>query len=756
MSGDVFGNGMLRSRTIQLIAAFDHRDVFVDPSPDPERVVRGAAAAGRPAPVQLAGLPTGTCSPPGGGIWSRTSKEVPLSPQARDGARHRRRGAQPARADLGHPGRPGRPAVVRRHRDLRQGDQRVPHRRRRPRQRPGPDRRRQGQGAGRRRGRQPRASPSGPASSTPGGAARSTPTSSTTPPGVATSDREVNLKMLLALAIERGRLAPSERDAVLAAVQDDVAADVLRLVGLSAAALARAVLASAAELDAYEALMAALEARGRLDRKVEALPEAEEMATRRAAGAGLIRPELAVLLAYAKSDLTDAIESLPAGPGPGLARRGRGVLPGADHRALRRPRRRPPAVPAAGRHRRVGRDRRPHGDHLGPRDGRRVGHRRWPRWPPPTGRPARSPAPTAGGGSWRTWRRPIDAETEAALHAAVAAMVAALARTYLRRGGIDLGLGGPGGLAGGRRPRGRWPAAVARSGAGRRARAARWVLDVGSLVERGVDRARRRGIRPVAGAGPGRRRGRRQPGARAGRPAESSRPSTRSTRCWGCRPSRPGWPPSSRAAAGSGGRLRSLADDVACAAGEKRSERWRSAGARRPTRRSPEFLEGRGERRARLDRLARQVDGRTGEAWRWPPWRSGPSPTWSGRPIPGRAEPAPRSATFALPATAVRTAGGSTAARAAPPASRQRSDAGARARARPGAGSGTSAPVASHAASMASSRAVALWRSRAATPATRALTRARVPTRLSKGPTPWAATRTSRRPATPAATAGCR
>ena len=49
MSGDVFGNGMLRSRHLRLVAAFDHRHIFIDPDPDPERVVRRA-----PAPVRAA------------------------------------------------------------------------------------------------------------------------------------------------------------------------------------------------------------------------------------------------------------------------------------------------------------------------------------------------------------------------------------------------------------------------------------------------------------------------------------------------------------------------------------------------------------------------------------------------------------------------------------------------------------------------------------------------------------------------------
>ncbi len=56
MSGDVFGNGMLLSRQIQLIAAFDHRDIFIDPTPDTEASWAGTSAAVRAAAFELAGL----------------------------------------------------------------------------------------------------------------------------------------------------------------------------------------------------------------------------------------------------------------------------------------------------------------------------------------------------------------------------------------------------------------------------------------------------------------------------------------------------------------------------------------------------------------------------------------------------------------------------------------------------------------------------------------------------------------------------
>jgi glutamate dehydrogenase len=137
--------------------------------------------------------------------------------------------------------------------------------------------------------------------------------------GVATSDREVNLKILLGLAIERERLDPTGRDGYLDRSASEVVEEVLSQVDHSVQSLSRAVPGSARELDAYEALVDTLEDAGRFDRTVECLPTTEEFRVRRDAGAGLIRPELAVLLAYAKTDLVAAIESSQLVDDPALA-----------------------------------------------------------------------------------------------------------------------------------------------------------------------------------------------------------------------------------------------------------------------------------------------------------------------------------------------------------------------------------------------------------------------------------------------------
>ena len=126
MSGDVFGNGMLRSPHIRLVAAFDHRHIFLDPDPDPRELRRAAPGCSRCRGPR--GLTTIRArSSAGGGVW----------PRAADRSRCRRRRGWPSasdaggarayhrRADLRHPGRPGRPAVERRDRHLREGHPRV-------------------------------------------------------------------------------------------------------------------------------------------------------------------------------------------------------------------------------------------------------------------------------------------------------------------------------------------------------------------------------------------------------------------------------------------------------------------------------------------------------------------------------------------------------------------------------------------------------------------------------------------------------
>jgi glutamate dehydrogenase len=121
--------------------------------------------------------------------------------------------------------------------------------------------------------------------------------------GVDTSDHEVNLKILMGGPMRRGELSPEGRDALLAEMTDDVAALVLKDNYDQTLALTVAQMRGAGDLDACGRFMRDLETRGRLDRAVEFLPDDSELRRRAQAGRGLTRPELAVLLAYAKLDL---------------------------------------------------------------------------------------------------------------------------------------------------------------------------------------------------------------------------------------------------------------------------------------------------------------------------------------------------------------------------------------------------------------------------------------------------------------------
>ena len=305
MSGDVFGNGMLQSTAIALVAAFDHRHVFIDPDPDPARSFRE-----RRRLFDLAGSSWDdydrSLLSAGGGVWSRDSKAIPLSPEARRALGVSDAELSPpevisailrAPVDLLFFGGIGTYIKAPGEHDADVGDSanagvRVTADEVRARVIA------EGANLGiTQRGRIRYARRGG----------RINTDFIDNAAGVATSDREVNLKILLGLAIDAGRISPARRPDLLVAAEDEVATAVLAQVNRSVATLDRAVPMSALDLDAYEALITRLEAQGILDRSVEQLPDRDEFAVRRAAGAGLIRPELAVLLAYAKSDLGAAV-----------------------------------------------------------------------------------------------------------------------------------------------------------------------------------------------------------------------------------------------------------------------------------------------------------------------------------------------------------------------------------------------------------------------------------------------------------------
>ena len=134
--------------------------------------------------------------------------------------------------------------------------------------------------------------------------------------GVDCSDHEVNIKILLRAVMDAGELTLKQRDELLASMTDEVGELVLRDNVLQNLALSMTEALGPDLLDAQLRLMRKLERQGRLDREVEDLPSDRELAERRKAGQGLSRPELAVLLSYAKMTLYEDVlrTELPDGP----------------------------------------------------------------------------------------------------------------------------------------------------------------------------------------------------------------------------------------------------------------------------------------------------------------------------------------------------------------------------------------------------------------------------------------------------------
>ncbi|MEE8602239.1 NAD-glutamate dehydrogenase [Euzebya tangerina] len=305
MSGDVFGNGLLRSKAVRLVAAFDHRDIFIDPAPDP--------ATSYAERQRLYELPRSTWQDydralisSGGGVWSRTSKSVPLSPEARELLRIDQEEISPpelisvllrAHVDLLWFGGIGTYVKSPDESHTEVGDRANDAIRVNANE---VGARVVGEGgnlAMTQRGRI--------AYSRRGGRCNTDAIDNVA--GVNTSDREVNLKILLRRAIEAGTLDPTKRDDLLASLTDEVGDAVLRDSYKQTWAISQEVNATPGGMGSYEDLMARLEEQGRLDRDVEVLPDTAEMIRRRADGAILTRPELSVLLAYSKIDLTDQL-----------------------------------------------------------------------------------------------------------------------------------------------------------------------------------------------------------------------------------------------------------------------------------------------------------------------------------------------------------------------------------------------------------------------------------------------------------------
>ncbi|WP_019994710.1 NAD-glutamate dehydrogenase [Aureimonas ureilytica] len=309
MSGDVFGNGMLLSAQTRLVAAFDHRDIFIDPQPD--------TAASFAERRRLFDLPRSSWNDydrskisAGGGVFSRREKRITLSAEAAEAIGWDKRSGTPqevisailrAPVDLLWFGGIGTYVRARSETNQDVGD-----RANDPVRVTGRDLRAKviGEGANLALTQQARIE-----------AARAGVRLNTdaidNSAGVNTSDVEVNIKIALRAAMAAERLTRPDRDTLLASMTDDVARLVLRNNYEQTLALSLEQRAGASRLALQTRLMNVLEETGALDRAVETLPSDAAIADLRAKGQSLTRPELAVLLAYAKIDLFNGIVSGP-------------------------------------------------------------------------------------------------------------------------------------------------------------------------------------------------------------------------------------------------------------------------------------------------------------------------------------------------------------------------------------------------------------------------------------------------------------
>ena len=303
MSGDVFGNGMLASKHIRLVAAFDHRHVFIDPDPD--------AASSWAERKRLFGLPRSSWGDynamlisQGGGVWPRAAKSISISPEARRALGIEAESLAPneligailkAPVSLLYNGGIGTYVKSSKESHADVGDR--------------------ANDAIRVNGVELRCkvvAEGGNLGCTQLGrveyalkGGRIYTDAIDNSAGVDTSDHEVNIKILLGLVIAEGELTEKQRNTLLAQMTDQVAALVLRDNYFQTQSLSIGGRIAPQLLDQQSRFVQFLEKNGRLNRALEFLPPDEEIAERRAKKIGLTAPERAVLLAYSKMWLKD-------------------------------------------------------------------------------------------------------------------------------------------------------------------------------------------------------------------------------------------------------------------------------------------------------------------------------------------------------------------------------------------------------------------------------------------------------------------
>jgi glutamate dehydrogenase len=314
MSGDVFGNGMLLSKQTRLLAAFDHRHLFLDPDPDPARswaerkrlfdLPRSSWADYNPRLISA-----------GGGVYPRSAKSIPLSAVVKAMLEVEDDALAPAdlirailktRVELLYLGGIGTYVKAPNQANADVGDKandavRVD----------ATELRCTVVGEGANLG----VTQAGRVAYARAGGRIDTDAIDNSA-GVDTSDHEVNIKILTSALEDQGKLTRVARDKLLQSMTDEVAAHVLAHNHDQTLALSLLERTAPAELDNHARFMAELVATGRLDRVVEGLPGRTAIAELDKAGKGLTRPELAVLLAYGKLELAADIVASTAPDDP--------------------------------------------------------------------------------------------------------------------------------------------------------------------------------------------------------------------------------------------------------------------------------------------------------------------------------------------------------------------------------------------------------------------------------------------------------
>lgn len=314
MSGDVFGNGMIYSSNVKLLAAFDHRDIFIDPDPNPEKSYKER--------VRLFNLPTSSWQnynakliSKGGGVFKRSEKTIPLSAEIKKILDVKDNSLSPndlikailkAPVDLLFNGGIGTYVKSSYESDIDVRDKtndfcRVN----------GDDLRCLVVGEGGNLG----FTQLGRIEYALQGGLINTDSIDNSA-GVDCSDHEVNIKILLDAIVAKGNLTEKKRNQLLQEMTEEVAALVLKDNYSQALTMSFSALSATRYVSLYQAYLKELETTGVVDRAVEFLPDDKTILERKAAGKGFTRPELSILLAYSKIHIESEIlkSHLPEDP----------------------------------------------------------------------------------------------------------------------------------------------------------------------------------------------------------------------------------------------------------------------------------------------------------------------------------------------------------------------------------------------------------------------------------------------------------